>query len=305
MASPCRTRYSCPSAGTAEQIRFGALVAAAQPRPVGDIRARDAARRCAVRRLRADATGDRRPRHDRHVAGIHGRRAVATNAQDAAGDQPGRRQARAPRLRRAPPRARPRRRPVHHRGRDRRPGPRVTAARICSREGSATPSASSFTPSSSGCSTRPATASTDQRRTRSRTAASEATSVAACDLHLVTSVVESHEPVRLESKPSPRAQDSYRTDGHGFAEPEHRQRVATIAPVLVRDLSGRFLDRELESVAASDERLALSDEFLSLFARRAFLSPEFFEPVFKRRSPGLGIGPQGLGESQQRREFCA
>ena len=124
------------------------------------------------------------------------------------------------------------------------------------------------------------------------------------DPHLVTRVVERHKPVLLESKPSPRAQDSYRTDGECFTKPEHRQRSATIAAALLRETSGRLIDRGLKSVSAPHKRLALSGQPPPFFARFRFHSLAFFETVFQRCAPGLRIGPQSLGEKQQRCEFC-
>lgn len=108
----------------------------------------------------------------------------------------------------------------------------------------------------------------------------------------------------LESKPSPRAQDSYRTDGERFTKPEHRQRSATIAAALLREASGRFINRGLKSISAPHKRRALSGQPLPFVARCRLRSFAFFETVFQRCPPGLGIGPQSLGEKQQRREFC-
>ncbi len=81
--------------------------------------------------------------------------------------------------------------------------------------------------------------------------------------------------------------------------------MATIAAVLLRDTSGRFINRDLKSVSPSRKRHALSGQSLPLFARQGVLSLQFFESVFKRRPPGLRIGPQGLGKRQQCCEFCA
>jgi hypothetical protein len=108
----------------------------------------------------------------------------------------------------------------------------------------------------------------------------------------------------LESKPSPRTQDGHRTDSESFTESEDRQRSATIATAFLRDPSGRFIDRELQSVSASHKAPTLSGQSLPVFASGGFLSLELFESVSKRRPPGLRIGPQGLGKAHQRREFC-
>jgi hypothetical protein len=81
--------------------------------------------------------------------------------------------------------------------------------------------------------------------------------------------------------------------------------MATIAAALLRETHGRFIDPELQRVSLSDERLTLSGQSPALFARRRLLSLGLLEPALKCCPPGLGIGPQGLGKRQQRREFCA
>jgi hypothetical protein len=81
--------------------------------------------------------------------------------------------------------------------------------------------------------------------------------------------------------------------------------MATIAAVLARDTPGRFINRELQRISPAGERLTLSGQSLTRFARRRFLSLDLLEPGLKCCPPGLGIGPQGLGKRQQRREFCA
>ena len=118
-------------------------------------------------------------------------------------------------------------------------------------------------------------------------------------------VVERHKPVLLESKPSPRAQDSNGTDSESFTKPEERQRSATVATALLRDTSGRLIDRELQCVSPSDQRLTLSGQSLTLLPRRRFGALDLVEPVGQRRPPSFGVGPQGLGQRQQRRQFGA
>ncbi len=95
--------------------------------------------------------------------------------------------------------------------------------------------------------------------------------LAACDSHLVTRVVERHEPALLGSKPFPRAQDRYRADSDSFTEPEDGDRSTTVAAVLLRHTFGRFINRELKSVSPSHKRLALSGQSVPLLARRGFL----------------------------------
>jgi hypothetical protein len=129
-------------------------------------------------------------------------------------------------------------------------------------------------------------------------------SVAASDSHLVTRVVERHEPVWLGPQPFPRAQDNDGTHSERFAKPEDRQRVATIAAVFICDVSRRFMNRVLKSVSPSHKRLALSGQSLPPCARCHLLSLELFEPIFTRCPPGLRIGPQGLRKRQKSCEFC-
>jgi hypothetical protein len=81
--------------------------------------------------------------------------------------------------------------------------------------------------------------------------------------------------------------------------------MAAIAAALLCETPGRFIDPELQRVSLSDERLTHSGQSPALFARRGFLSLDLLEPVLKCCPPALGIGPQGLGKRQQRREFCA
>ena len=110
----------------------------------------------------------------------------------------------------------------------------------------------------------------ERRAARAQTVG-PAQELAACDSHLVTRVVERHEPALLESKHFPRAQDRYRADSDSFTEPEDGDRSATVAAVLLRHTFGRFINRELKSVSPSHKRLALGGQSLLLLARRGFL----------------------------------